>query len=421
MKWVTDDPSRIHVVASQKFANDIYLQLRPLGFKKEQLIIEPAQKNTAPAIALAAKVIHQLDRHAKILVAPSDHLIDTNRMVAMDISRALTKAGKKIVVFGITPTHPSPEYGYISPKKAFTDHEEDQLIQVERFVEKPNKEIAEQYIQKGYLWNAGIFLFDVPHLLKEIKEHLPSLDQVLVQHGTHQFDDAYRDVESISIDNGLLEKTKHIVVAKARFRWRDIGSWKVLYELSERDERGNVMNEHALQLDCNNSLIYGSAKRVAAVVAMEDVIVVDTEDALLVTKKSETHRTKEVYEMLKKQNRRQYLEHRTIYRPWGSYTVLEDSDHYKVKKIVVDPRAKLSLQSHAYRTEHWVVTSGKAKATINGKVSMLEVGESIGVPLGAKHRLENPIQQPLEIIEVQQGEYLGEDDIVRYDDKYKRL
>lgn len=412
----------IYIVTKQAFATDILLQLKPLGFKKDHLIIEPEQRNTAAAIVIATRVIAEKDKDAFLLVCPADHLISPASAFVSDVTLALKSASKgEIVVFGIPPTSASPEYGYIKPKTEARKKKD--AVPVSAFVEKPTAKIAEEYIAKGYLWNAGIFLFHTKTVLMATKAHLPKLAQLLKSYtklNEEEFTKKYLALASVSFDNAILEKVKNVSVVASSFTWQDIGSWKVLYQLMHHDKNKNVENEDAIAIDCTGSLILGSPNRVVAAIDMEDVIIVDTEDAVLVTKRDSAHRIKEVYTKLKELGRVQHREHRTSFRPWGSYTILVEGENYKVKKIVVNPGGRLSLQSHEKRSEHWTVITGSAKATINKDMRYLEQGQSVDIPMKTKHRLENAGDTILEIIEVQRGDYLGEDDIVRYDDKYER-
>lgn len=412
----------IRIVTGSAFVTDILLQLRPLGISRSNIIIEPGQRNTAPALALAVASISRVDADAMLLVLPADHIIDPDSAFirAVKSTLSLVEEGKH-VVFGIPPTSPSSEYGYIKPKLGKSKKGE--IVPVEKFVEKPNSKIAELYIHDGYLWNAGIFLFSASALIRSIRTHLPEVSQLLFPAKgapVKVFEPEYLRLPNVSIDNGILEHAKNIVVCVAPFGWRDIGSWKVLYELAPKDEDGNALNDDAIALACEGSLVFGSPGRVAAAIGMKDTIIVDTEDAILVVNREETHRIKEVYLRLKAENKRQHREHRTSARPWGSYTILDEGETFKVKRLVVLPGERLSLQSHAKRSEHWVVINGTARATVNRDIRYLDQGHSIEIPCGAKHRLENPGDDVLEIIEVQRGDYLGEDDIVRYDDKYER-
>jgi len=398
----------IYVVTNKQFSTDILLQLKSYGFSREQLIIETTQKNTAPAIALASEFIYEKYKNALMLVCPADHLITNDREFKKSVTGAFARAmDGRLLTFGITPDCPSTEYGYIKPKGKINYGTP---TPVECFVEKPPKDIAEEYVKSGYLWNAGIFVWSAKIFRSEIKKYLPDVAQALsfIHTDEKKFIKCFSALSPVSIDVGLLEKSKKVEVIKVKFAWKDIGSWKSLYELLEKNENGNVLNEHALTIDCENSLVYGSSKRATVAIGVCDIVVVDTEDAVLVVHK------------LKERNMMQYKEHKTVMRPWGSYTVLEEGIGYKVKKIVVNPHERLSLQLHHQRSEHWVVIQGTATATVGEDTRLYEAHQTIDVPVETKHRLENSTSEVLKIIEVQSGSYLGEDDIVRFDDMYER-
>ncbi|MDO8604199.1 MAG: mannose-1-phosphate guanylyltransferase/mannose-6-phosphate isomerase [bacterium] len=410
----------IYIVTNKQFTTDILLQLKSYGFTREQLIIEPAQKNTAPAISLAVDVIQKKDRGALILVSPADHLITDTVAFKKSIITAFARAGEgKLITLGIAPDSSSPEYGYIKPASAIGKQVS---VPVECFVEKPPQEIAEVYVKDGYLWNAGIFIWSAKTFNKEIKKYLPEVVHAISLRETNneKFIEHFSVLSPVSIDVGLLERSKAVEVIKVKFGWRDIGSWKSLYELLGKDSRGNVLNEHALIIDCENSLVYGSEKRATVAIGVSGIVVVDTEDAVLIVHKDETHKIKNAFAVLKERNKMQYKEHKTVVRPWGSYTVLEEGLGYKVKKIMVNPHERLSLQLHHQRSEHWVVIQGVAKATVGESTLLYEINQTVDIPTETIHRLENPTNEVLEVIEVQNGAYLGEDDIVRFDDVYER-
>ncbi|MFA5997300.1 MAG: mannose-1-phosphate guanylyltransferase/mannose-6-phosphate isomerase [Candidatus Paceibacterota bacterium] len=410
----------IYIVTNKQFSTDILLQLKDYGFTREQLIIEPAQKNTAPALALAADVIERKDKDALMLVSPADHLITDDSAFKKSVIDAFTRAKEgKLITLGITPDSPSTEYGYIKPVGEMIDNVP---TPVECFVEKPPRDIAEKYIKEGYLWNAGIFVWSAKTFNEEIQKYLPEVAHAvsLRDADAEKFIEHFSVLSPVSIDVGLLERSREVEVIKVDFGWKDIGSWKSLYELLEKDECGNVLNEHALTIDCENSLVYGNSKRATVAIGITGIVVVDTEDAVLVVHKDETHKIKNAYAELKERNKMQYKEHKTVIRPWGSYTVLEEGLGYKVKKIMVSPHEQLSLQLHHKRSEHWVVIQGTAKATVGENTLLYSAHQTVDIPVETVHRLENPTNEILEIIEVQSGMYLGEDDIVRYEDKHGR-
>ena len=401
-------PEKIYIVTNQSFEEDIYLQLKGLGMIRENILVEPAQRNTAPAIALASKKIFNKDKSAIILTCPADHLIKPDEEFIRAVKIAFPVAQKNfLVIFGIAPTNPSSEYGYIKINS------KNKVYKVEKFIEKPDKEEAEDLIKKGGLWNSGIFIWKAKIILQEIRKNIPEVYKAVKSQ-------SYLSLQPISIDKGILEHSKKIRAIPANFQWQDIGSWKSLYQLLPKDSAQNVLNEKVLESGCQNCLIYGTQKRIVAAIGLENLIVVDTEDAVLVSHKEKTHEVKELLEKMKANNFPQYLQHPTTYRPWGSFTVIEEGKNFKVKKVVVKPKEKLSLQFHKQRSEHWVVLKGLAKVELNDKIFYLKPHQSIDVPVEVKHRLINPGRENLEIIEIQNGDYLGENDIIRIDDKYKR-
>ncbi len=404
------EPSKIYVVTGATLADDIYIQLKEFGFKRENFIIEPAQKSTAPAIALAARRVFKENQKAIMVVCPADHLIKPDNKFIKAIKKSLRPAMDGfLVVFGIKPASPSAEYGYLKIGRKLKNQA------VEEFVEKPDRKIAERMIKEGYLWNSGIFVWKADVFLGEVKKCLPkiyrSLESSLI----------YKSIKPISVDNGVLEKSKKIVAIPADFKWQDVGSWKSLYHLLPKDSEQNVIGENVFGADCRKCLIYGTRKRIVAAVGLEDLIVVDTEDAVLVAHREKSGEIKNILERIKANNLSQYFGHPTVHRPWGSFTVIEEGEKFKVKKIVVKSKEKLSLQYHNKRSEHWVVLRGIAKILLDGKVFYLKSHQSFDIPVVGKHQLENPGAKNLELIEIQSGNYLGEDDIVRFNDKYGRI
>ncbi len=413
---------KIYVSTNKDFAEDINFQLRNLKFVKENLIIEPAQKNTAPAIALASQKIFNLNKSAIILTCPSDHLIspDSKFIEAVKIALGIAK-NNFLVTFGIIfpPRQASQEFGYIKPnyKKPGKGS-----FEVEKFIEKPDLETIKKLIKEKCFLNSGIFLWRAEIILKEFKKFLPKIYRAVSSYqNLEKFSKLYQNLEPISVDKGILEHSQKIRVRPVNFKWQDIGSWNSLYRLSAKDSTQNVFKERVFSSDCHGCLIYGVPKRIIAAIGLKDLIVVDTEDALLVAHREKTSQLKNIFEKIKNNNLSQYLQHPTVYRPWGSFTLIEERDNFKVKKLVVKPKEKLSLQFHTKRSEHWIVLRGKAKVKLNDSVFFLKTHQSIDIPKGAKHCLENFGKEPLEIIEIQNGQYLGEDDVIRIEDKYDRL
>ncbi|WP_434777249.1 mannose-1-phosphate guanylyltransferase/mannose-6-phosphate isomerase [Neisseria sp. Ec49-e6-T10] len=391
-------------------------------------ILEPFGKNTAAAIASAALYAQQKYGNAILLVLPADHLIKNEQAFNEAVSKAkfLAEEGK-IVTFGIKPTTPETGYGYIQADG----------YNVVRFIEKPSKDKAKELVQSpDYLWNSGIFCFSSEIMLQELEKFCPELLQEVnaclnVSEKTNAVNmnkirlskEMFDQVTDISIDYAVMEKSKNVAVVPCDIGWYDIGSWEAMGELNGRvDEYGNrVINNSATKLINTQNCYVNADSRVIGMVGVKDLIIVDTPDALLIADKKQTQDVKQIYTQLKQENNEVYKLHQTVYRPWGSYTVLENGEHFKIKRIEVKPQAALSLQMHHHRSEHWIVVSGMAKV-INGEhEQLLNTNESTFIPAGHKHRLENPGILPLVLIEVQSGEYLGEDDIVRYSDDYGRV
>jgi len=393
--------------------------------KDIELIIEPSGRNTAPAIGLAALELIKRDPDAIMAVLPADHLIKSGPAFRKTIKAAAAAAkDNTLITFGVVPTSPETGYGYIksAPSSSRKKIEGIKIKKVERFIEKPDLRRAKKYLKDGgYYWNSGIFVWKASAILAELKEHLPKVYKTLVA-----IDDgsisaaAYDKIESISIDYGIMERSKNVSVIEATFPWSDMGSWSSLEDVYKTDKDDNIIQGRVVDIGSTGSYIIGS-DRVVATIGLKDMIIVDTPDATLVCPKSKAQQVRDVVNILKKKRYSEHEIHVTVNRPWGSYTVLEGGDSYKLKKIYVAPLARLSLQMHRRRSEHWVVTSGRARVQRGEEVVELTQNQSTYIPKGVKHRLENPSKDsPLEIIEVQNGDYLEEDDIVRFEDDYSR-
>lgn len=398
-------------------------QIEELGlFSEYHILLEPLGRNTAPAIcgsALFARKRSDVD--TVLLVLPADHLIAKTEEFVNVVAGAVKLAAQgNLTTFGIIPDHPETGYGYIARGDGDS---------VASFVEKPDQETAEQYLAEGtYFWNSGMFAFPVAGLLKEFEHYSPDIVRAMdaaVENG--RFDGVFFRFEqqamagspSVSIDYALMEKTDRAAMIPADIGWSDIGSWKALWEVSGKDTRGNVINGDVMLEDVDNSLIRSEDTLVAAL-GLQNMMVVETADAVLVAPMDRSQDVKKIVKRLKKEQREEFRYHRTVYRPWGSYTTLEMHGRFQIKRITVTPGAKLSLQMHHHRHEHWVVVSGTAKIVNGKKTILLHENESTYISAGTNHRLENPGVIPLELIEVQVGSYLGEDDIVRFDDEYGR-
>jgi mannose-1-phosphate guanylyltransferase/mannose-6-phosphate isomerase len=409
---------RIYIITNKNFSEDIYLQLRNLGLVRENLIIEPAQKNTAPAIGWMAEKIHKKNKSAVLLIAPADHMIKQDTKYVEAVKSAFKIAQKDfIVTFGIVPDYPSSEYGYIKPKlKVEGGKLKINSYPVDKFVEKPPKEEAEKLIKNNSFWNSGIFTAKASLILKEIKKFQSRIYKAVKSGSVKNFS----SLEPVSIDKGVIEKSKKVWVIPAGFEWRDVGSWKSLYELLPKNSSRNVLGENVVEIGSSNSLIFGSKKRIVAAVGVENLVIVDTEDAVLVSHKDRTHEIKSILEKLKDNNFSQFSHHPTIHRPWGYFTVFEEGPNFKVKKLSLKPGAAISLQIHDKRSEQWIVLRGAARVKLNDNIVHLNPHEGISIPACSRHSVSNPGREQLEIIEIQQGDYLKEDDIVRLKDRYNR-
>ncbi len=392
-------------------------------------ILEPCGRNTAPAIAIAAALLQDLgDGDPVLVVLPADHIV-TRRDAFQQCLRTAVQAAEsgRIVTFGIVPTQPETGFGYIQAEAGEGD-----LHSVMRFVEKPDLERAEQMLADGnYYWNSGMFVWKCSVILGEIREYLPDVWSVLDgmrarwnagEPWQEVIRAAFVQMPDISIDYGVMEKSQIVSLVSADIGWSDVGSWDAVHEIAQHDENGNDISGNVLAIDCKGSLLR-SEKSLVAAVGLEDIIAVETPDAILLCKRGESQRVREIVDRLKQDGQGSYhLEHVTVRRPWGSYTVLEDKgEGYKLKRIEVLPGASLSLQAHQHRSEHWVVVAGTATVTCGDLVKVIAKNGRAYIPIGETHRLENRGKLPLQLIEVQVGEYLGEDDIERFKDSYGRV
>lgn len=425
------DRNHVFIVTNQEIADYIGAQLEERfgGSWSDNFILEPQAKNTAPALGLSALHLNRIDPDGIMIVLSADHVIKNVKAFqrCAEIAEQAAKQGY-LVTLGIKPTRPETGYGYIKAGQLCSESGIHDAYHVEHFVEKPNLSAAEEYLRSGmYYWNSGMFIWKVKTFLSEIKKLMPSLHGGLMEIqtaiGTEKESDIIRDVfsrfEAVSIDYGVMEKTDRAAVVPADIGWSDVGSWTALEEVTDKDDSGNIITGNVINMGSSHSVIYAD-RRLVATIGLRDTIVVDTPDATLVCSKDRAQDVKKVVEELKKRNAEEHLTHRTVHRPWGSYTVLEEGDRYKIKRIVVNPGAKLSHQLHHHRSEHWVVVTGTARVTNGDREYDVHVNESTYIPMSTKHRLENRGKIPLQIIEVQNGEYLEEDDIVRFDDDYKR-
>ncbi|AUI06163.1 MULTISPECIES: mannose-1-phosphate guanylyltransferase/mannose-6-phosphate isomerase [Stenotrophomonas] len=411
------------VIANEEHRFVAAEQLHQVGAEPAAIILEPMGRNTAPAIAVAALEATRDGADALLLVLPSDHVI-SDEATFRSVVQAATSAAEagKLVTFGIVPTGPETGYGYIKAADG------QGLRAVERFVEKPDLDTATGYVASGqYYWNSGMFLFKASRYLQELERFQPEMlagSRSAWQLARRDTDftrldkAAFAAVASDSIDYAVMEKTADAVVIPLDAGWNDVGSWTALRDVSQQDGDGNAHQGDVIAIDCRNTYAYG--QRLVAMVGLDDVIVVETDDAVLVGKADRMQEVKTVVSQLKTEGRSEATWHRKVYRPWGAYDSIDNGARFQVKRITVKPGGTLSLQMHHHRAEHWIVVSGTAEVTRGDEVILLSENQSTYIPLGVTHRLRNPGKLPLELIEVQSGSYLGEDDIVRFEDTYGR-
>ena len=397
-------------------------QLRQLGLKARAIVLEPAGRNTAPAIALAA---YAADPGALLLVLPADHVIRDAPAFQDAIRRALPAAeAGRLVTFGIVPDAPETGYGYI--RRGAADGE---VFRIAQFVEKPDLARAQGFLASGeYYWNSGMFLFKASRYIEELQKYAPDIAAAALAGQQHSQPDldftridkaAFEACRSESIDYAVMEKTADAVVVPLDAGWSDVGSWAALYDASPADADGNVLLGDVVVEDTEGCLLHAESRLVTAV-GLRDHIVVETKDAVLVAPKDRVQDVKKLVARLKAEGRYEHSLHREVFRPWGSYDSIDNGDRFQVKRLTIKPGAVLSLQLHHHRAEHWIVVAGTAQITRGEEVFLLEENQSTYIPLGVKHRIQNPGKIPLHVIEVQSGTYLGEDDIVRFEDQYGR-
>lgn len=403
-------------------------QMREAGPLPGAIVLEPMGRNTAPAAAVAALMLAEKDPDAILLLMPADHVVrDVDAFQQAAVSAAATAAQGFLVTFGIAPQGPETGYGYIQRGAPLSGSA--RAFAVRRFVEKPDAATAQGYIKAGdYYWNSGMFAFQASSFLAELERLEPAMVancRAAIRGGKQDLDffrlepKAFESCKSISIDYAIMEHTQKAAIVPVEIGWSDIGSWEALWDASGKDEGGNALKGDVLHHDTRNSYLRSEGPLIAAV-GVEDMIVVATKDAVLVSRKDASQDVKKIVEQLDQAGRELHLTHRKVFRPWGAYEGLDIGENFQVKRITVNPGAKLSLQMHHKRAEHWVVVSGTARVTRNDEIFVLGENESTFIPLGARHRLENIGTEPLHLIEVQSGRYLGEDDIVRFEDSYGR-
>jgi mannose-1-phosphate guanylyltransferase/mannose-6-phosphate isomerase len=414
------------VITNSAFRFIVAEQLRSVGMEAE-IVLEPARRDSAPAIAVAAEIVARRDPEGIALVLAADHSIADQEAFLAACRQAIPAAeAGHIVTFGLQPNHPSPDFGYIRPGKKL---DQSPARAVEAFVEKPDVKTAERYVADGYLWNSGNFMFRADVMLAELVHHEPriadaakaSLDEAQRDHDFIRLGaEAFERSPAKSIDYAVMERTKVAAVVAADYNWSDVGKWGAVWDLMPRDADANAARGNAEFFNARGNLVYAEEGMLTAVVGVDDLVVAATVDAVLVTSREKSGEVKDLVNQMRSKGRPEVLEHRRTYRPWGHYESVDLQGRYRVKRIVVNPGAMLSLQKHFHRSEHWVVVKGTAEVTIEDNVRSVYENESVYVPIGSVHRLANRGRIALELIEVQVGSYLGEDDIVRLDDVYNR-
>jgi mannose-1-phosphate guanylyltransferase/mannose-6-phosphate isomerase len=418
--------SRPIIITNAEFRFVVAEQLREQGIEAD-IVLEPMRRDSGPAVAVSAVLAAERHREALVLVLAADHVVRNPEEFRQACRRAAEAAtAGRIVTFGIEPTHPATNYGYIRPGEKLNGAS---VRAVEAFVEKPDAATAAIYVADRYLWNSGNFLFHAATMLAEIERFEPVMAEAAkaaVNGLTRDLDflrlaaEPFARAPKKSIDYAVMERTKLAAVVPADIGWSDVGSWSAVWDILDHDADGNATDGPVVMLDSRNSLVRSEESVLTTVIGLDDIIVVSTADAVLVSTRAKAEQVKTLVEQLKAQNHRAAVEHRRIYRPWGYYQDVDIAPRYRVKRIVVKPGSKLSLQKHFHRSEHWVVVKGTAEVTLGNDERSVHENQSIYIPIGSVHRLANPGKIPLELIEVQVGSYLGEDDIVRFDDVYGR-
>jgi len=402
--------SNIYFVTNEDYKFLVSGQLEEMGLSpvEENILLEPQPKNTLPAIYFA---IHEIRKHGEdmVLVLPSDHIVkDTDRFVTC-IQSGLYAADKYLVTYGVVPTYPETGFGYIKPGEKI-----DGGYLVEKFIEKPLYPTALEYMKSGYLWNSGMFLFNTKHFISELQQHNP---QIIKCFHHRSIESTYENIPSISIDRGLIELSSAVAVIPFEAKWNDFGSFDSFYEVYQhkKDPEGNVFFNKEVMINARNNLVYTDADKMIAVAGVSDLIVIDQKDALLICHRNDSQRVSEIVERLKERGDSRVDNYLTVYRPWGSRTLLEKGDSYKLRRLSVLPKKMIGSQKHYHRNEYWIVVHGIATVVIDDEERLVQSGDSILIKAGSKHRLINSGKIPLEVIEIQMGSYLEDDDIERFD------
>lgn len=415
-------PENTYIVTNKIYLYEIKKQIGGFHIPEKNIILEPEGKNTAPAIGLCARLIAQIDQDAVLVVLPSDHYIKNLNKFRATLRKAVACAQQDfLVTIGIRPKNPSIGYGYIKIGQPVKSRGHQGYF-VERFLEKPTSSKAKKYVaSKKYFWNSGIFVWKISVFLNELKLYLPKLhSQLMLINSKDDINKIWHQIKPVSVDYGIMEHSKRITLIPANFHWTDLGSWDALNEVFPKDNQGNIIQADSLNLNTKKTCIFSRSNRLISTIGVKDLIIADTPDALLICDKHKAQEVKKIVERLKTYQRKEYFVHTTEKRPWGSYTILQKGFGFKIKLIEIEPKKRLSLQRHKNRAEHWVVVSGCAKVTSSNMVKFVRNNQSIYIPKGTIHRLENPTNAPLKIVEVQTGRYLEEDDIERFDDDFKR-
>ena len=417
-------PKQIFFITNQAYFFELKKQIEKFHIPDENIILEPEGKNTAPAIGLCARLIERKNKDAVLAVFPADHFIRDIKKFQGCISRAVRCASSDfLVTIGIKPNKPATGYGYIKIKsKVKSKKSKLNYLEVDRFLEKPCLDKAKEYAKSSdYFWNSGMFIWKVSVFSNEMAQYMPELySQLRSIQAKDDIEKVWGKIKSMSVDYGIMEHSKKIALVPSDFYWSDLGSWDALEELLRKDKNGNVLSGNSLDCASQGLCAFSRGDRLIATVGLKDLIIADTPDALLVCDKHKTQEVKKIVEKLKSGNRKEHIAHLTDRRPWGLFTVLKQAPGFKIKLIEVEPKKRLSLQAHTKRAEHWVVVSGYAKVSRGKDLIYVHSNQSIYIPKGTKHRLENPGKVPLKIVEVQTGSYLEEDDIQRFDDDFRR-
>lgn len=415
------------IVCNEEYRFMAAEQLRLEAVKDAEILVEPVGRNTAPAIAIAAYHALQRDPDAVIVVLPADHVIQDQQAFSDALETAIPHAQQgALVTFGVTPTRAETGYGYIKTAAAI---QAGLAIPVEKFVEKPAQELAEKYLETGlYSWNSGMFMFKAASYIQQLEQYEPTI----AEHSFNAYQAQQSDLDFIridetefkrckneSIDYAVMEKTTQALLVPLNCQWSDVGSWHALWESLELDEHNNATSGDVLLQDCQGCMVHSSHRLVTAI-DLHDIVIAETSDAILIAPRSESQKVKSLTKMLQASQREEANTHLKVLRPWGDYESIDHAERFQVKRITVKPGQRLSLQKHHHRAEHWIVVNGTARVTCGDKEFLLAENESTYIPIGEKHRLENPGKIPLELIEVQSGDYLGEDDIERFEDEYGR-